>query len=267
MAEMAYELVGGAPGDSGDKQSYEHIKELSQSDPAVAKLVRQKQQWRDKFNGLLQEQSQMKQELAQMRGQMQGMAPQQQQGQPRSIQEMSDGQLQEATMSALSQEDGGAQLLALDELIARRAREIAAGEREKAVQDVTHAQHRDGVMSYLEREYGNDQGIIDEESDLYQVAIREIGGLKQRYGADVMERYPELAKGAFATAWKATQAPRLTKELGELRTEREKRMQAEALERGAVAGARANEDVQSSLKEGDIRGAIRNTSLVRSLTR
>jgi hypothetical protein len=129
--------------------------------------------------------------------------------------------------------------------------------------DIKLDQHRKEVIGRLQQDLG--ESVTDQDSDLFQNALRHYNTFQQVHGDDVVKRIPELEELAFLRAWKGTEFTRVQDQLKLLQQEKERQVQQSQMEQGLVGGADQIAARKEALGKGDVLSAIKNLGVVSTL--
>jgi hypothetical protein len=239
------------------------------ADPRLKQLVSQKSRYHSQNRALKDQLGSLTNDVAELRGMLQ--ANQQHQQQPTGIpsttmRDFSEDQLHEAIRTGHETQNMELVGMAQRELGVRDARKVAEEQREVAERNFSQTAHKERVMMGISSKFGDEQGILNKDSDLYQHADSEYASLIQLHGRDRVESTPELMELAFHRSKEATVWPQIQNRLAAAEQKNQRlEMQLAQMERssaGPVIGP--TDERKAALEKGDLKSAIRNMAIVKS---
>lgn len=223
-------------------------------------LVAEKNRFQDTITALSSENSVLKERLARLEERFQSIPQPKDDGLPKSLEDLSEGQLFEAFRGGITNgENPQFSYQALEERM-RRMTKDAVNEALQRGQE--HLQSQQTLAEVTNRILHAYPDAKDPESALTKAAMPYLNELQQKYGKDVFQKTPHMLEAAYGNAHRDLSL-RDRDRLLQLEQENQRLKELTSLEPGARAGTRPNDAVRESLEKGDVRSAIRSLGIVK----
>lgn len=276
MADMVDQVVGRAhqgqepstsSSKSGDVSDAGSNREGDDKHPHFQKRIdelnAQKKWWQDRAERLETQMQTLEERVSDLQNTMPAAGGQaSQSGMPSSWTDLSDDNLAQAYAWGGENANYQAQFQAIGEFIRRATEKASEKVLERGRSEMTSAQKVAQVQQKVVSEFGDD--AANQTSELWQRANTYAQQFQQQHGQDVLQKMPETLYSCFAMADRDLRSGE-REELQSLRQQLQQVKEAQATEPGTVGAVRLGTESANALKSGDIRGAIRNLGIVKSI--